>query len=132
MSAKQIVQDFYTSDFFNDTSNIEKYLHKDAELHWNASSGYAHFKKDQMHLVFSEAGKSFDEVRCGITHLLEDGDTASIRFTYFAKTIESPQEEIPLGHFIAIWEVKDGLLYKGFQMSQQPEDSPEALDSFKA
>ena len=54
----------------------------------------------------------------------------TIRFTYYVRTIENPDEELPMAHFIAIWEVKDGKMYKGHQISQQADDSPENLDSF--
>ena len=56
----------------------------------------------------SEAAKSFDSVRCDITHLLEEGDNVTIRFTYFVRTIENPNEEVPVAHFMAIWDIKDG------------------------
>ena len=129
-SPKQVVADFYNSDFFNHNENIEKFLHPDMELFWNARTGFVHQNRNEVLAMAQEAGKSFDSVRAHITHLVEDGDTVTIRMTYFVTTIEAPNEEFPVAHFIAIWEVKEGKLFKGYQMSQPPEEGEEALTSW--
>jgi len=41
-NGKNIVSSFYTSDFFNETENVKKYLHPEMELFWNARTGYSH------------------------------------------------------------------------------------------
>ena len=130
ISAKEVVKSFYTSDYFNDTSVMVKYLHPDMILYWNARTGYSKLNRDQIFKTISEAGKSFESVRCELSHLLEDDNTVTVRFTYFVRTIENPNEEIPMAHFVAIWEVKDGLMYKGYQMSQPAEEDEEALASY--
>jgi hypothetical protein len=129
-SPKQIVADFYTSDFFNHSENVDKYLHPDMELYWNAKTGYLRQNRSEVLATTQEAAKSFDSVRAHITHLLEDGNMVTIRMTYFVSTIEAPNEEFPVAHFFAIWEVKDGKLLKGYQMSQPPEEDGEALSSW--
>jgi hypothetical protein len=53
-----------------------------------------------------------------ITHIIEEGDTVSVRYSHFVKTFENPREEMLLAHFFVIWEVKEGKLFRGFQMSQ--------------
>jgi hypothetical protein len=42
----------------------------------------------------------------------------TVRFSHFAKTIENPREEMLLAHFIAIFEIKDNKIYRGYQISQ--------------
>ncbi|WP_299207319.1 nuclear transport factor 2 family protein [uncultured Dokdonia sp.] len=130
-SGKSIVSGFYTSDFFNETENVNKYLHPDMELFWNARTGYLHMSREDVLTMASEASKSFDTVRCEITHLLEDGNNVTIRYTYFVKTIENPNEEVPVAHFMAIWTIKDDLMYRGYQMSQPAEEDPEAMISYQ-
>ncbi len=130
-AAKKVVSDFYTSDFFNKNQNVEKYLHPEMELFWNAGTGYSHMFRDDVSKVTREAAKSFDSVRCEITHLLQEENHVTIRFTFFISTIENPSEEVPVAHFLAIWELKDGLMYKGYQMSQPAEDGPEAMISYQ-
>lgn len=128
---KNIVSSFYTSDFFNETDNVKKYLHPEMELFWNARTGYSHMGMNDILTMASEASKSFESVRCDITHLLEEGDHVTIRFTYFVRLIENPNEEVPVAHFMAIWKIKDGLMYRGYQMSQPAEEDQEAMISYR-
>lgn len=127
---KRIVRNFYTSDFFNKNQNVEKYLHPDMELFWNARTGYSHMYRDDVAQVTLEASRSFESVRCEITHLLQEGNSVTIRFTFYISTMENPTEETPVAHFVAIWEIKEGLMYKGYQMSQPAEETPEAMVSY--
>lgn len=128
---KRIVRDFYTSDFFNKNQNVEKYLHPDMELFWNARTGYSRMDRDDVAQVTLEAARSFESVRCEITHLLQEASSVTIRFTFYISTIENPTEETPVAHFVAIWEIKEGLMYKGYQMSQPAEETPEAMVSYR-
>ncbi len=130
-SAKQVVSDFYTSDFFNNSKKLTEFLHSDMELFWNARTGYSHMSRKELIAVVEEAAKSFEGIRCDITHLLEDGANVTIRFTFFVRTIEDPNEETPIAHFMAIWNVKDGQMYRGYQMSQPAEEDKDALVSYR-
>lgn len=122
---KAIVRDFY-SEF----PAIEKYLHPDTLLYWNSSSGFQRMDADDITKMATELARAFHSLRLECSHLMVDGDFVTIRFTYFVKTIENEEEELPMAHFIAIWEVKEGKLYRGHQISQQANDSPENLSSF--
>jgi len=77
-------------------------------------------------------GKSFEYIRPEISHLLQDDKMVTIRITYYTKTIENTEEEIPMTHMVAIWEIKDKKMYKGYQMSQPADDSPDNISSFMA
>lgn len=128
--AKEVVRKFYTSGYFSEASIIREYLHPEMMLYWNARTGYVELNVDQIFETIDEASKSFEAVRCDISHLLQDNNQVTVRFTYYVRTIENPNEEIPMAHFIAIWEVKDGLMYRGYQMSQPAEEDERALASY--
>ncbi|WP_028375317.1 hypothetical protein [Leeuwenhoekiella sp. MAR_2009_132] len=128
-SAKDLVRGLYESDFFNDSSVLKQYLHKDAELYWNASTGFSKMTYKDITEMSSEMGKSFISLRSSITHLLADKNQVSIRLTYYIKTVENPEEEVGIIHFMAIWELKDSLLYKGYQISQPSDQDPQNLDA---
>jgi hypothetical protein len=130
LEAKECVEKFYTSDFYKNPETIKKYLHPDAQLFWNSSAGFHKLQYQEICDMSKELTKSFDSLRTDISHLLNDNDTVTIRFTYHVRTIENPDEELPMAHFIAIWEMKDGKMFKGHQISQQADDSPENLESF--
>lgn len=129
LSDKRVVESFYTSNF-RDLEEVKKYLHPEAELYWNSSAGFNKMGYDEMLNLSAELIKSFTSLRAEVSHLLKDKDQVTIRFTYHVRTVENPDEEIPMAHFIAIWTVKDGKLFKGYQISQQADESPENLSSF--
>src|SRR5690606_7390026 len=129
LSDKKVVEAFYTSNF-RDLEEVKNYLHPEAELYWNSSAGFNKMGYDEILNLSAELIKSFLSLRAEVSHLITEKDQVAIRFTYHVKTIENPDEEIPMAHFIAIWSVKDGKLYKGYQISQQADESPENLSSF--
>ncbi|MCF1191703.1 hypothetical protein LRR18_08910 [Mangrovimonas sp. AS39] len=45
-------------------------------------------------------------------------------------TVENDDEETALAHYISIWELKDGKLFKGFEISQLADDDALAANSF--
>ena len=67
------------------------------------------------------------EKTTGIVSVLQ---TAQTEYTWQNTTFERPEKEDPLAHFITIWEVKDGKLFKGYEISQLADDSSESLNSY--
>lgn len=130
LTIKDCVREFYSSDFFKDPASVKEYLHPEAQLFWNSSAGFHKLGFSEVADLSKELSQSFENLRADISHLLSDGNYVTIRFTYYVRTVENPDEELPMAHFIAIWECKDGKMFKGHQISQQADDSPENLDSF--
>lgn len=117
-SAKKIVQDFYKSDALIDPQVMDTYLHPEIILDWNSSKGFIQLKKDEILAMTTEMSKAYVRSKARISHILQDGDGVAVRYSHYIKTIENPREEMLLAHFQVIWELRDGQLYRGFQMSQ--------------
>ncbi len=130
MSPKEIVKAFYESDIANDSDLVSKFMHKECQLHWNSSSGYEVFDYDGLKNFFKNISLSYHSLKSEISHLLVDQNQVTIRYTVFVSTIEDPDNEQPLANFISIWEVKDGKLYKGYEISQVADDNKESYRSF--
>jgi hypothetical protein len=127
---KKLVQAFYTSNFYENPEEVKAYLHPEAQLYWNSSAGFNKMNFSDVFKMSSDMSKTFESLRAEISHLLYDKNEVTIRFTYHIKTVENPEEEIPMAHFIAIWEIKDGKMFKGYQISQAADETPENLSSF--
>ncbi len=119
---KNLVKNFFESDFYKDTTQLETYLHPKVIVNWSSSAGHNVLNYNEFAAMATEMGKSFEALNCEVTHLLQENNFVTIRFSYTANTIEEPDEDIPIAHFIAIWEIKDQKLYKGFVMSQPGEE----------
>ncbi|WP_040281841.1 nuclear transport factor 2 family protein [Psychroserpens damuponensis] len=129
MSAKQIVKAFYDLDLVKD-ENILSHYHKDCELRWHSSKGFTKLNYNGLEEMLEGLKQSFHSFKSRLSHLLEDGNMVTARYTIYVTSIERPEKEDTLAHFITIWEVKDGKLYKGYEISQLPDDSSESLNSY--
>lgn len=130
MTPKELVKSFYDSDLANSSDAIDRCFHKDCILNWHSSKGFNALNFNGLKSVFEEISKAYQTVRFDISHLLQDDNSVIIRYTSYATTFENPDEEIALAHFISIWEVKDGKIIKGHQLSQLADTSISSLKSF--
>ncbi len=130
LTDKKLVKGFYTSNFYVNPEEVKTYLHPEAELYWNNSTGFNKMGFSDVLKMSSDMSETFESLRAEISHLLYDKNKVTIRFTYHIRTFENPEEEIPIAHFIAIWEIKDGKMFKGYQISQAADETPENLSSF--
>ena len=118
MSAKEIVKSFYKSDAFINTEIMKEYLHPDCILDWNSSKGFIQMNYDEIIALTAEISRAYVRTKARISHIVEEDNTVSVRFSHYVKTIENPREEMLLAHIMIIWEVKDNKLHRGYQMSQ--------------
>lgn len=129
-SAKEIVRGFYQSDILKDEAVLERFFHKELVLIWNSADGLSIMHFDDMVDFFAEIRRTYHDLRIEVSHLLEDDNHITIRYKYYIRTIENPDEELGIAHFIAIWEVKDDLLYRGYQVSQPVTDKDDTTESY--
>ena len=118
-NAKEIVKSFYNSDFIKDANVVENFAHPELTLIWNSSTdGLSILNYDDLSDFFQEVRRSYADMRIEISHLLQDENFVTIRYKYYIRSVENPDEELGIAHFITIWELKDDKLYKGYQISQ--------------
>jgi ketosteroid isomerase-like protein len=118
MSPKDIVLELYKSDVLLDKEAVTQLLHPDVTIDWNSSKGFIQMNFDDIIALSEELSRAYVRSKMRISHVITEGDTVALRFSHFVKTIENPREEMLLAHFSIIWEVKNGKLYRGYQMSQ--------------
>ena len=129
-SPKQIVSDFHQANILNDETVLENFLHKDLELIWNSADGLSIMHYKELTAFFLEIKRTYHDLRVEISHLLEDGNHVTIRYKYYVRTIENPDEELGISHFIGIWEVKDEKMYRGYLVSQPVTDNDDTKESY--
>ncbi len=129
-SSKEVVRDFYRSDILKDDTVLEEFFHPDLVLIWNSDDGLTIMNTDDLIGFFSEIRRTYFDLRIEVSHLLADDNNVTIRYKYYVRTIENPDEELGIAHFIAIWEVKDEKLYRGYQVSQPVTDKDDTTESY--
>ena len=127
---KQVISDFHQANIINDETVLENYFHKDLVLIWNSADGMAIMHYDDLIAFFLEIRRTYDDLRIEISHLLVDGNHVTIRYKYYVRTIENPEEELGISHFIGIWEVKDEKMYRGHLVSQPVTDHDDTAESY--
>lgn len=129
MKAKKVLKRFYELDLAKEEDAIA-YFHEDCQLHWNSSQGFTILDYEGFKSMLEDIRKSFISFKYRLSHLLEDGKTVTARYTIYVTPIETPNEEEPLAHFIAIWQVKKGKLFKGYEISQLANEDPASIISY--
>ncbi len=129
-NAKEIVRSFYKSNILKDDTVLERFMHKDLLLIWNSADGLSIMNYEDLVDFFAEVRRSYHDLRIEVSHLLQDDNHITIRYKYYIRTIENPDEELGIAHFIAIWEVKDDKLYRGYQVSQPVTDKDDTAESY--
>lgn len=127
---KEVVRDFYRSDILKDESVLERYFHPDLVLIWNSANGLTIMNYEDIIKFFEEIKRSYNDLRVEISHLLADGPHVTIRYKYYVRTMENPDEELGIAHFIAIFEVKDDKIFRGHQVSQPVTDKDDTTESY--
>ncbi len=125
LRTKEIVRKFYESNFYKDEDVLRSYLHPEVELSWYGTTGLRKLDLNGIAEISEKLAESYESLRAKVSKVVAKNGNAAIHFTYYVRTIENPEEEMPLAHFIAIWEIKDGKLYKGVQISQLGEEIDE-------
>lgn len=125
LKAKEVVEKFYQSNFYKDEDVLRSFLHPDVMLSWYGTTGLKKLNLAGIAEISKELAASYESLRAEIEKVVSEGNNVAIHFTYYVRTIENPDEEMPLAHFIAIWEIKDEKLYKGVQISQLGEEIEE-------
>ncbi len=117
MKPKDIVLEFYKSDVLLDRKSVSELLHPELSMDWNSSQGFIQMNYDDFLSLTDQLAKAYVRSKIRISHIIQEKNLVSIRYSHFVKTIENPREEMLMGNFFAIWEVKDGKLFRGYQMS---------------
>ena len=118
MSSRKLIQDFYKPDAMLDRDVMDRFLHEELVVDWNSTKGFLQMKKADILALSEELQRAYIRSKIRISHIVADGNTVAVRYSHYVKTIENPREDILLAHFFVIWEIKDGQLYRGYQMSQ--------------
>jgi hypothetical protein len=118
MMAKELVTEFYQSDALRNKETLQRLLHDEMEFHWHSSKGFLKMNKSELIDLSREMERSYTSSRVAFSHIIQENNTVSVRYTYYVTPIETPSEETILAHFVTIWEVKEDKLFRGYQMSQ--------------
>ena len=97
-SPKQIVKEFHQANIINAELDFKNYFHEELVLIWNSADGLSIMNYDDLIAFFSEIRRTYEDLRIEISHVLNDGNHVTIRYKYYVRTIENPEEELGISH----------------------------------
>ncbi len=116
--SKKILQAFYKAEALIHPEILADFLHPEVIVEWRSTTGLIRMNYEELVEMSTELSRAYVRSHIRVTHIISDKDQVASRYSHFVRTLENPNEEILLAHFMAIWEFKDGKMYRGFQMSQ--------------
>ena len=116
--SKKLLQSFYKAEALINPELLGDYLHPDVVVEWRSTTGLIKMNFEDLVDMATELNRAYVRSKIRVSHMISEKDQIAVRYSHFVQTIENPSEEILLAHFMAIWEFKDGKMYRGFQMSQ--------------
>lgn len=131
VKSKEVIKGFYKSDILKDSTILKRFLHPEITLYWNSADGLTIMKYDEILAFYNEISRNYTGLRAEVSHLLADENFVTVRYKYFVRTMENPDEELAIAHFISIWEVKDDKIYRGHQVSQPVTDKDDTQGSYQ-
>ena len=129
-SPKQIVKEFHQANIINAELDFKNYFHEELVLIWNSADGLSIMNYDDLIAFFSEIRRTYEDLRIEISHVLNDGNHVTIRYKYYVRTIENPEEELGISHFIGIWEIKNQKMYRCHLISQPVTELDDTTESY--
>ena len=115
-----LVRKFYDSAGILSKTYCLEVLHDDVQLEWYSSKGHLVLEYADILALSKDLKHSYFDLRAEVHDVMSEDNKVIIRYTYHVRTFENPDEELVLAMFFTVWEVKDGKLFKGTQMSQLP------------
>src|SRR5690554_2604609 len=128
---KEVVKNFYEANFIENHTLAEDFFHPDLLLTWNSATGISEMDYSDMVEFFDEIKRAYADIRVEISHLLAQDNHVTVRYKYYARTLEDPEEEFGIAHFMVIWEIKEGKLFRGYQISQPVLAVDEVKEDYK-
>ena len=122
MSPKEIISQFYALDFVKDKT-VMSFFHDDFEMEWNSSKGILHYSKKDMEILFKELKRNYHSYQSDTHQILVENNSVTVRFTIYVTSIERPDKEDVLAHFMSISELKDSKIFKCYQISQLADNN---------
>lgn len=120
MDIKKFIIDYYHA--LLDPEGVKDFLHPNMLIQWQSPRGYLELDANELVQFSKMISKQYSTLRLEVTHIVAEAeDKVAARYINFITTPDNPTIEKELSHSIAIWQLKDGKLYRGFVMTHQAD-----------
>jgi predicted SnoaL-like aldol condensation-catalyzing enzyme len=114
MDIKQFITDYYHA--LVNPEEVKKFVHPNLRIEWHSVKGFIELDSDEVVRFAQQFGKNYATLRLEITHIIAEGNSVAVRYINYVTTPDDPHETA-LTQSVAIWELQDNKLYRGYVMS---------------
>lgn len=114
MTPKEIVEGYYRDMFL--PGGINAYMHPDCVIYLNSARGYVPMNQDELAEMIFELKDSFSTSSLELTHIIAEGNEVAVRYAHNITSTDMFEEKT-FAYSMAIWEIEDGKMKRGYIMS---------------
>ncbi len=114
----ELVHKFFASAGILNKAYCQDTFSEDFVLEWHSSKGIVFLDYYDILSLSKDLRQSYFTLRAEVNETIVQENKVHIRYVYYVRTLENPDEELVLAVFMANFEVEDGKIVRGYQMSQ--------------
>jgi hypothetical protein len=118
MQTEQIFEKLYIEDGIRNSEFLNSCLHQDFLFEWESSSGFKTMDRNEIQNFANELKQNFHTSRISIQDKIITENRIVVRYLHHASTIENPNEIFTIAKIVAIWEIENNKIVKGYQISK--------------
>lgn len=118
MNSNDIVEELYVKGGLRNKELLNKILHSDFVLNWDSSVGLKTMNKNDVLDMADELKANYQDFKINVVDTVSSNNKLVVRYTHQASTIENPSELFTIAKVIVIWDIENGQITKGYQISK--------------
>lgn len=118
MYFENIIEQLYQEDGLRNKEYLDSILDTDFKLEWDSSVGSRVMSRSEVLEMAEELKTNYHVSKTSILNLVSDKDKLVVQYLHHVSTIENPKELFTIAKVVVIWDIENGKIVKGYQMSK--------------
>ncbi len=118
MNSREIVEKLYNEDGLRNRDLLNTILHQDFVLNWDSSVGFRTMSKNDVLDMADELKANYQDSKASVIDTIFTDEKLVVRYIHQVSTIENPNELFTIAKIIVIWDIENGQIKKGYQISK--------------
>ncbi|MEZ4788109.1 MAG: hypothetical protein R2790_09605 [Flavobacterium haoranii] len=118
MDSNQIIERLYEHDGLRDANFLESIIAPDFIFEWDSSQDKRLMNKNDIIALAHELKNNYHLSKTSILDKIITESKIVVHYLHHVATIENPKELFTIARVIVIWDVENGQIIKGYQISK--------------
>lgn len=118
MTTEQIAERLYLLDGIRDADFLNSILSDKFEFEWDSSQGLSRMNKDEIIKYVQELKENYHTSKVSILDQIITENKIAVRYLHHVSSIENPNELFTIAKIFVFWDIENGKIINGYQMSK--------------